>query len=844
MANGRKTKKIKKSESKTKSDNKNKETDVEVKKEQYATIVHFVTQVAPPMIGLSGEKSPYCSRIVELFKQKYELCKDKPNGKEEFNKLVEDWGKQWLGGSSISDSQYFIDWWEHSYNYRHTVEVEDETTGKIKEEVVITPTPLDDNYNFLSEDKILEVLGKLRNVKEYAYILHDSDYIDVDSEEELPSYYEYAPRDSQGRILKNPHWHIAIRFKRSLSINRIAKYFGFEGREGFFKIVKPQKEATYDDCWFDTVEYLTHESPKEIDAGKHRYEDSLVKANFDWRDFLDSYIKSSLLTSHKDMIKRQVQAKGLTLYRAAKLYTGMKSYINSLNDLPRLRSNYLINIAEKPQSLINMYIFGLGGTGKDIISDWLAFFLKYGEEALNFDSIKGGFDTLEYSFPITSTTLGFTGYDGQTSVIYSDKRVIDLIHIFSDRTVVLSHFDPYPKDTLTNVKYGSVRAVCRYQIVSDIEEDWGNPNHHHDFLTGLAGEYKDWRTGEMRPAEDKSQTYRRFPIVIRCTENGYTLLLNNHWLSNGINRDFFTYSETHYYGIPNRILKCGKSPKEINNIMYKFLKPIIDAVHYFEENYFKASIDYDTTFVGMSEIEAIDYKLENDIDFTGDNKHILIKYSNSVNEKLNDISYRLNEISESLKLAENGIAEHEKLLNDSNLDKSNIDYCNNRIAYYIDSETSLKSERNSLLEERNSLDIKLKKVNDFLYRSSEKVKKDNEMKKACLEFKELGKSYYSLVINNKDSIKAESYFDNFLPVLNYVPNTTILVGKFPVGIKLSISDLFVVSRADSFNEHRDILKNYMKSFEELESKGDIKKSENFDIYKGYYQITHKLLTLF
>ena len=37
------------------------------------------------------------------------------------------------------------------------------------------------------------------------------------------------------------------------------------------------------------------------------------------------------------------------------------------------------------------------------------------------------------------------------------------------------------------------------------------------------------------------------------------------------------------------------------------------------------------------------------------------------------------------------------------------------------------------------------------------------------------------------------------------------------------------------------LKSYMKRYEELEEK--IKKSENFDIYRQYYQITHKLLFL-
>ena len=95
-------------------------------------------------------------------------------------------------------------------------------------------------------------------------------------------------------------------------------------------------------------------------------------------------------------------------------------------------------------------------------------------------------------------------------------------------------------------------------------------------------------------------------------------------------------------------------------------------------------------------------------------------------------------------------------------------------------------------------------------------------------------------MSNKDSIESESYFDNFLPVLNYVPNTAIIAGKFPVGAKLSIVDLFTVARSDSFKEHRDLLKSYMKRFEELEEK--IKKSENFDIYRQYYQATHKLLT--
>lgn len=823
-------------------DTEEKQKDLTGNKEIYVRIVHFVTQISPPMIAFSDEKGAYSQGVINMFKRAYEQYKDMENGKERFNNLVNKWQEQFLGGVNLNDSDYFIDWWEHIYYYRHKVKAKNEKTGEMEEQIVETPSKLDSNYNFLSEDTISEVLNDLKSVEEYAYILHDKDVIDLaelkEQGAEPPNYADYAPRVSANKIVKSPHWHIAIKFKRSFPLSCLVKRFGFEGREQFFKKVG-SKNNLISDAWFDTVEYLTHESPKEQDLGKFRYDDSLVVANFDWRNFIDVHVKADSISEYKDIIKRQVSTNGLSLYRAAQMYKGTKPYDEVQKELPSLRYNYLRNIAYKPPHLINIYIFGMGGTGKDIISDWLAFFLHYGSDALEFETLKGDYNMQEYSFPLTDVGLGLSGYDGQTSIIFSDKRAVDLLNIFDGRGGTFAQFDPYTKDTFRNVKYSSVRTICKYQIVNDIEEEKGNPYHYRTFLDNLAGEYTDKRTGTNIQSEDKSQSYRRFPIIIRCTEDGYTLFLNNYWLSNATKRDFFNYKETHYNGVANRILKCGKSPKEINNLMYKFLKPIIDAVHYFEDNFFNKSIDYDTTFVGMSEFEILDYKIENEISFVDEPKQKIVRYSDDIKNRMKKINSRSDEISKEIRNIQENISNNEKFLSSCKND-SDVDYYISLIKDLNIRETNLKIERDSIIEKKLKLDVKMSTVNSFIAEKIYVIGNDEKFKKFAEQFTDERNKLFHLVMKNKESLEKESYFNRFLPAMIYIRNVPNIVPARHFDRKLNYPVVDVISLMSfrlSINS-KDVLESYCIDYEK--KKIDIKKSENFDIYEGYYQIAHKI----
>ncbi len=69
--------------------------------------------------------------------------------------------------------------------------------------------------------------------------------------------------------------------------------------------------------WFDKVEYLTHEHPKQQEQGKHRYDDSEVKASFDFRKELDDRnahrAKYGVDLSYTEQLRNDVLCRGKTL---------------------------------------------------------------------------------------------------------------------------------------------------------------------------------------------------------------------------------------------------------------------------------------------------------------------------------------------------------------------------------------------------------------------------------------------------------------------------------------------------------------------------------------------------
>lgn len=53
----------------------------------------------------------------------------------------------------------------------------------------------------------------------------------------------------------------------------------------------------------------------------------------------------------------------------------------------------------------------------------------------------------------------------------------------------------------------------------------------NDFLDRLAGEYTD-KQGNKQEAEDKAQSYRRFPLTITINDNSYDLKVNKGYKDN------------------------------------------------------------------------------------------------------------------------------------------------------------------------------------------------------------------------------------------------------------------------------------------------------------------------
>ena len=72
---------------------------------------------------------------------------------------------------------------------------------------------------FLTEDKIKEAVCK-RAIKQHAYILHDKDTYTDEDEKKNPKH--------KAGSLKEPHWHICLKFADSQDTKYVSRWFGIE----------------------------------------------------------------------------------------------------------------------------------------------------------------------------------------------------------------------------------------------------------------------------------------------------------------------------------------------------------------------------------------------------------------------------------------------------------------------------------------------------------------------------------------------------------------------------------------------------------------------------------------
>lgn len=386
----------------------------------------------------------------------------------------------------------------------------------------------DKGEKIIDED-IIKVAVAHRIVKRYAYILHDKDVYSLQDEAEGKGKHG-EPKD--------PHFHLVAELTQMYELETIAKWFNLPSNF----INKAKGAGAFLDC----VEYLTHESDKEQEAGKYRYSDEEVKANFNFRELLNkrslSKSKYGLALNDTEILRREVLTGEKTLSQCYAENPDL--FIKDNAKLKLARAEYLSH-KEPPKMRINYYMSGNGGIGKNCASKALA-------RAL-FPNIENESDLY---FEVGAEDVSFEGYDGQPVIIWNDCRAEELLRKLHGKGNVFTVFDVFPTKQKQSIKYGSINLINSINIVNSVQD-------YEDFLETLV-RTKD---GEN---EDIGQSARRFPFIIPLHEKDFDLLVNKGFFyGTGLFTEWEKYKNIQgNFGKVRKVLRNNeKLAKQIENQM-------------------------------------------------------------------------------------------------------------------------------------------------------------------------------------------------------------------------------------------------------------------------------------
>ncbi|GAB3754386.1 hypothetical protein GCM10027591_03230 [Zhihengliuella somnathii] len=290
-------------------------------------------------------------------------------------------------------------------------------------------------------------------------------------------------------------------------------------------------------AFFDLVEYLPHESRGKnairgihqpdrhylVDKtqvgmpGKYQYGRGRIVANFDFGRELDAHMgmrRNAAEGGGGAKLSKLFQAVGmgsLTLKQVRDQEPAIYFAKGNLAHFQKLRGDYLA-YQDAPESVMNFYIFGLAGVGKDMLAKALARALARDED--------------KPYFKVGGENVSWEGYDGEPVIIWEDMRVGDMIRTAKSRGMLFRILGPWrepDEKPIVNIKGSKTQLLNRVNIVT-------GPEDYEEFLRGLAGEYTQLLGNGQRvqhKAENLGQGFRRFPVIIPVAEREFSIFVNS-----------------------------------------------------------------------------------------------------------------------------------------------------------------------------------------------------------------------------------------------------------------------------------------------------------------------------
>ncbi|MFJ5862453.1 RNA helicase [Pseudarthrobacter sp. NPDC092439] len=391
----------------------------------------------------------------------------------------------------------------------------------------------------LTQEQIDEGLAALqKRLYRWAYVWHPYDrLVEVDE----------GTGEAVCCGLKGPHVHMVLWFDDTITrptIRTVSDALSIPSAR-----VKPPKEIVKEEgaeehngrgaaekAFFDLSEYLPHESrgknairginqpdrhylvdkKQEGMPGKYQYGRGRIVANFDFGRELDAH----MATRHNAAeggggakLSRLFQAVGqgsLTLKQVRDQEPAIYFAKGNLAHFQKLRGDFL-SYQDAPESVMNFYVFGEGGTGKDLLAKALARALVRGSE--------------KPYFKVGGENVSWEGYDGEPVVIWEDMRVGDMIRTAKSRGMLFRILGPWreaDEKPIVNIKGSKTQLLNRVNIVT-------GPEGYEEFLRGLAGEYESMQGGVRikHQAENLGQGFRRFPVIIPVAEREFSIFVNS-----------------------------------------------------------------------------------------------------------------------------------------------------------------------------------------------------------------------------------------------------------------------------------------------------------------------------